>query len=76
MKEKWGVIVTDIQGDFTEWKNGSLAVPGTGEAFVRAAGDADTGSRMRVFSFSGLRTGIRRTTSPSQRTTRGGGRST
>jgi len=37
MKQKWGVIVTDIQGDFTEWKNGSLAVPGTGEAFVRAA---------------------------------------
>lgn len=36
MKGKWGVIVTDVQGDFTEWKHGSLAVPGTGEGYVRA----------------------------------------
>ena len=37
MTEKWGVIVTDIQGDFTEWKKGSLAVPGSDEVFVRNA---------------------------------------
>ncbi len=29
-----GVIVVDVQGDFTTWKNGSLAVPGTDKAFV------------------------------------------
>ncbi len=33
-EERIGVIVTDIQGDFTEWKNGSLAVPGTDKTFV------------------------------------------
>jgi nicotinamidase/pyrazinamidase len=32
---KIGVNVTDIQGDFTEWKDGSLSVPGTDEAYVR-----------------------------------------
>ena len=37
MAAKWGVIVTDIQGDFTEWKKGSLAVPGSDEAYVRNA---------------------------------------
>jgi nicotinamidase/pyrazinamidase len=30
-----GVIVVDFQADFTEFKNGSLAVEGTGEAFVK-----------------------------------------
>lgn len=29
-----GVIVVDMQGDFTTWKNGSLAVKGTDQAFV------------------------------------------
>jgi nicotinamidase/pyrazinamidase len=29
------VLVVDIQGDFTEWKKGSLAVPGTDETYVR-----------------------------------------
>ena len=29
-----GVIVVDMQGDFTVWKKGSLAVNGTDEAFV------------------------------------------
>ncbi|MFH1242741.1 MAG: isochorismatase family protein [Pseudomonadota bacterium] len=33
-EERIGVIVTDIQGDFTEWKNGSLSVPGTDKAFL------------------------------------------
>jgi len=33
-KDAVGVIVVDVQGDFTKWKNGSLAVNGTDEAFV------------------------------------------
>ncbi|MBW1798147.1 MAG: isochorismatase family protein [Deltaproteobacteria bacterium] len=33
--EKTGVIVVDVQGDFTTWKEGSLAVEGTDSAFVR-----------------------------------------
>lgn len=31
-----GVIVVDIQGDFTKSKNGSLAVEGTDEAYIKA----------------------------------------
>lgn len=37
MKDRLGVIVTDIQGDFTEWRAGSLAVPNSGEDFVMGA---------------------------------------
>ena len=33
-EQKIGVIVVDLQGDFTTFKNGSLAVAGTDEAFV------------------------------------------
>ncbi len=33
---KIGVIVVDIQGDFTKFKNGSLAVEGTDEAYLKA----------------------------------------
>src|SRR5512136_3313902 len=33
---KIGVIVVDVQGDFTKFKNGSLAVEGTDEAYIRA----------------------------------------
>jgi len=33
-QSKAGVIVVDVQGDFTQWKKGSLAVPGTDKAFV------------------------------------------
>ncbi len=33
-QETTGVIVVDLQGDFTTYKNGSLAVAGTDEAFV------------------------------------------
>ena len=29
-----GIIVVDVQGDFTTWKNGSLAVKGADKAFV------------------------------------------
>ena len=32
--EKVGVIVVDMQGDFTTWKNGSLAANGTDQVFV------------------------------------------
>jgi nicotinamidase/pyrazinamidase len=35
-EEKIGVIVVDVQGDFTKFKNGSLAVEGTDEAYVKA----------------------------------------
>src|SRR4030043_1140532 len=35
-KVKIGVIVVDIQGDFTKLKNGSLAVEGTNEAYIKA----------------------------------------
>lgn len=40
MPDKWGVIVIDLQGDFTEWKEGSLAVPGSDEDYVRDVGNA------------------------------------
>ncbi|MBM4340928.1 MAG: isochorismatase family protein [Deltaproteobacteria bacterium] len=33
---KIGVIVVDVQGDFTTFKNGSLAVEGTDEAYLKA----------------------------------------
>src|SRR4030043_1879847 len=35
-KVKIGVIVVDIQGDFTKLKNGSCAVEGTDEAYIKA----------------------------------------
>jgi nicotinamidase/pyrazinamidase len=34
--EKIGVIIVDVQGDFTKFKNGSLAVEGTDEAYVKS----------------------------------------
>ena len=37
MKSTIGIIVGDIQGDFTEWKAGSLAVPNTGSDYVKKA---------------------------------------
>ena len=33
--EKIGVIVVDVQGDFTKYKSGSLAVEGTDEAYIK-----------------------------------------
>ncbi len=33
--EKIGVIVVDVQADFTKFKNGSLAVEGTDEAYIK-----------------------------------------
>jgi nicotinamidase/pyrazinamidase len=32
--ENIAVVVVDVQGDFTELKNGSLAVPGTGKEYI------------------------------------------
>lgn len=37
---KIGVIVVDVQGDFTKFKNGSLAVEGTDEAYIKAVEEA------------------------------------
>ncbi len=34
MKNKTGIIVVDLQEDFTELKNGALAVPNTGQEYV------------------------------------------
>jgi nicotinamidase/pyrazinamidase len=34
---KWAVVLVDIQGDFTLWKNGSLAVAGSDETYVQKA---------------------------------------
>ncbi len=39
-KDGTGVIVVDIQGDFTIWKKGALAVEGTDEAYVKAVENA------------------------------------
>jgi nicotinamidase/pyrazinamidase len=33
-EEKAGIIVVDVQGDFTTYKKGSLAAPGTDKAFI------------------------------------------
>ena len=39
-EDKTAVIVVDLQGDFTTWKKGSLAVEGSDEAFVKKVQDA------------------------------------
>jgi len=39
-EKKVGVIVVDVQGDFTTWKQGSLAAPGTDQAFVEKVENA------------------------------------
>ena len=38
--EKTAVIVVDMQGDFTTWKKGSLAVNGADQAYVKKVADA------------------------------------
>src|SRR4030043_551786 len=38
-KAKNGVIVVDVQGDFTKLKNGSLAVDGTDESYMKAVAE-------------------------------------
>jgi len=45
MTKDWaknGVIVVDVQGDFTKFKNGTLAVEGTDEAYIRIVGESTT----------------------------------
>jgi nicotinamidase/pyrazinamidase len=39
-RDKAGVIVVDVQGDFTTWKQGSFAVPGTDKFFVEKVENA------------------------------------
>ncbi len=39
-KGETGVVVVDLQGDFTTWKGGALAVAGTDEAFVQKVSEA------------------------------------
>jgi nicotinamidase/pyrazinamidase len=38
-EEKIGVIVVDVQGDFTQFKSGSLAVEDTGQAYIKTVDD-------------------------------------
>jgi nicotinamidase/pyrazinamidase len=47
--EKIGVIVVDVQGDFTKVRNGSLAVGGTDEAYIKTV-EEDT-KRLRKGGF-------------------------
>jgi nicotinamidase/pyrazinamidase len=37
---KTGVIVVDVQGDFTQFKNGSLAVEGTDGPYIKTVGES------------------------------------
>jgi nicotinamidase/pyrazinamidase len=39
---KTGVIIVDVQGDFTKFKNGTLAVEGTDEAYIKIVGESTT----------------------------------
>ena len=48
--ENTGVIVVDVQADFTELKSGSLAVPGTNADYIRAVQRST-----RQFSRQGMR---------------------
>jgi nicotinamidase/pyrazinamidase len=51
--EKTGVIVVDMQGDFTTWKNGSLAVNGADEAYVKKVADATALFKKEGFAIYG-----------------------
>lgn len=44
-----GVIVVDVQGDFTKFKNGSLAVEGTDEAYVKMV--AETTKKLKAAGY-------------------------
>jgi nicotinamidase/pyrazinamidase len=46
---KIGVIIVDVQGDFTEWKTGPLAVKGTDEAYVKTLGESTKGLKEAGF---------------------------
>jgi nicotinamidase/pyrazinamidase len=49
MLQKWAAIVVDVQGDFTEWKKGGLAVAGADEAYVK-----DVEAATRILADMGL----------------------
>jgi nicotinamidase/pyrazinamidase len=51
--EKTGVIVVDMQGDFTMWKNGTLAVNGADEAYVKKVADATALFKKEGFAIYG-----------------------
>lgn len=38
--DKTGVLVIDVQGDFTEYRDGALAVRDTGKSYLKAVSDA------------------------------------
>lgn len=48
-----GVIVVDMQGDFTTYKNGSLAVAGTDKAFVDKVHKSTQGLRAKGYTIFG-----------------------
>jgi nicotinamidase/pyrazinamidase len=47
MQKKTGVIVVDLQGDFTTWKKGALAVEGTDRAYVEQVRQATESLRRK-----------------------------
>ncbi|MCX5812358.1 MAG: bifunctional nicotinamidase/pyrazinamidase [Proteobacteria bacterium] len=51
--EKTAVIVVDMQGDFTTWKKGTLAVNGADEAYVKKVGDTTTLLKKNGFAIYG-----------------------
>ena len=51
--EKTGVIVVDLQGDFTTWKNGTLAVNGADEAYVKKVAEATALFKKEGFAIYG-----------------------
>lgn len=51
--KKQGVIVVDLQGDFTTFKNGALAVDGTDKAFVTKVSKATQWLKDRGYSIYG-----------------------
>ncbi len=46
---KTGILIVDIQGDFTKFKSGSLAVDGTDEAYIKTA--AENARRLKEAGF-------------------------
>jgi hypothetical protein len=56
--ENIGVIVVDVQGDFTKFKNGYLAVEGTDEAFVKSV--EENTKKLKTAQSMPPRTGIPR----------------
>lgn len=49
-----GVIVADVQADFTTWKNGALAVPGTNEDYVKQVRRATEALKHQGFVVFGI----------------------